>query len=107
MCRTTRPPRRAIALASIEMLVLLTGGVAGASPITGSGEPVTTEQPSLGLTYLVRTEAPTNIADDGQVVLFAGNFAPGGYSVANGQLMSIATNEVRPGVSRLIAPPTA
>jgi microcystin-dependent protein len=94
MRHTTRPPRLAIALASIEMLGLLTGGLARASPITGSGEPIATEQPSLGLTYLVRTEDPSNIADDGQVVLFAGNFAPGGYAVANGQLLSIATNQV-------------
>ncbi len=94
MRRTTRPPRIVIALASIEMLGLLSGGVARASPITGAGEPIATQEPSLGLTYLVHTYDPTNIAGDGQVVLFAGNFAPGGYSVANGQLMSIAANEV-------------
>jgi microcystin-dependent protein len=98
MCRTTRPLRFAIALApialaSVDMLGLLAGGGAHASPITGDGLPVTTEQPSLGLTYLVRTAGASNIADDGQVVLFAGNFAPGGYSVANGQLMSIAANQ--------------
>jgi microcystin-dependent protein len=94
MRRITRPLRLAITLASVDMLGLLAGGGAHASPITGNGLPVTTEQPSLGLTYLVRTEDPTSIADDGQVVLFAGNFAPGGYSVANGQLMSIAANPV-------------
>ena len=76
------------------MLGLLADAGAHASPITGSGLPIATEQPSLGLTYLVRTEARANIADLGQVVSFAGNFAPGGYSVANGQLLSIAANPV-------------
>src|SRR5271166_298082 len=92
MRRTPNPLRLAIALASVDMLALLAGAGAHASPITGDGFPVATEQPSLGLTYLVRTEDPSNIADAGQIVLFAGNFAPGGYSVANGQLQSIAVN---------------
>jgi microcystin-dependent protein len=91
---TIRPLRLAITLASIEMLGLLADAGAHASPITGSGLPIATEQPSLGLTYLVRTEDVANIADLGQVVSFAGNFAPGGYSVANGQLLSIAANPV-------------
>ena len=90
MRRTLRPLRFVIELASAEMVGLLAGSGAHASPITGDGLPIDTEQPSLGLTYLVRTGAAANIADLGQVVLFAGNFAPGGYSVANGQLLSIA-----------------
>jgi microcystin-dependent protein len=64
-----------------------------AAPITGSGVPIATEQPSLGLTYLVRTTA-ANVGDFGQVVAFAGFFAPGGYSVANGQLLPINGNQV-------------
>jgi len=94
MRRTANRFCTAIALASVDMLASLAGAGAHASPITGDGLPVATEQPSLGLTYLVRTEDPSNIAADGQVVLFAGNFAPGGYAVANGQLMSIAANPV-------------
>ena len=94
MRRTPRPLRFAIALATAEIVGLLAGAGAHASPITGSDQPVDTEQPSLGLTYLVRTNDPTNIAGLGQVVLFAGNFAPGGYSVANGQLLLVAANEV-------------
>jgi microcystin-dependent protein len=94
MRRTLRPLRFVIVLASAEMVGLLAGSGAHASPITGDGLPIDTEQPSLGLTYLVRTGAAANIADLGQVVLFAGNFAPGGYSVANGQLLSIAANQV-------------
>ncbi len=94
MRRTPRRLRFVIALASAELIGLLAGTAAGASPITGEGLPINTEQPSLGLTYLVRTGGAANIADLGQVVLFAGNFAPGGYSVANGQLLSVAANEV-------------
>jgi len=47
MRRTTTPLRLAIALASVDMLGLLGGG-AHASPITGDGQPVTTEQRRLG-----------------------------------------------------------
>jgi microcystin-dependent protein len=94
MCRTPRPLRLATALASAGLAGLLSPAGAHASPINGSGQPIATEQPSLGLTYLVRTEDPSNIDDFGQVVLFAGNFAPGGYSVANGQLLSIASDPV-------------
>ena len=94
MRRTTSPRHLAIALASVGLAALFSPGSAHANPITGSGQPIATEQPSLGLTYLVRTEDPANVTDLGQVVLFAGNFAPGGYSVANGQLLSIASNQV-------------
>ena len=66
-------------------------GAAHAGPITGSGQPVSTEQPSLGLTYLVRTET-SNFADLGEVTLFAGNFAPGGYDTASGQDLPISSN---------------
>src|ERR1700722_14708364 len=94
MHRTIRSHRPTIALASIALLGLAASGAALAGPITGSGLPVPTEQPSLGLTYLGRTEVPSNIADFGQVVLFAGGFVPGGYAAANGQLLSIAANPV-------------
>ena len=82
-----------IALAAAGTIGLTTGATAWAGPITGSGVPIATEQPSLGLTYLVRTEA-SNVDDLGQVVLFAGNYAPGGFAVANGQLLPISSNPV-------------
>jgi microcystin-dependent protein len=84
--------RLVVAAAVAGALGLTAGQAVHAAPITGSGLPIATEQPSLGLTYLVRTLDPTNIADLGQVVASAGSYAPGGYSVANGQLLPIATN---------------
>ncbi|HUB10524.1 MAG TPA: tail fiber protein [Acetobacteraceae bacterium] len=92
MRRARRSNRLAI-IATAGAIGLTASGVAQAGPITGSGMPIATEQSSLGLTYLVRTEA-TNLADLGQVVLFAGNYAPGGFSIANGQLLPLSQNTV-------------
>jgi microcystin-dependent protein len=83
---------RRFALAALLPLTPLAG--ANAAPVTGSGQPIPVVQPTLGLNYIVRTSDPTNIADVGQVDLFAGNFAPGGWALANGQQLSIATNQV-------------
>lgn len=80
-----------IALTAAGAIGLAPGSHALALPFTGSGSPISTEQPSLGLTYLVRTDA-SNFADFGQVVLFAGSFAPGGFTAANGQLLPINQN---------------
>lgn len=88
-----RQHRPVTALVVAGAMGLLANSPLRAAPITGLGAPITTEQPSLGLTYLVRTQDPANIADIGQVVLFAGNFAPNGFAVANGQLELIAANE--------------
>jgi microcystin-dependent protein len=80
-----------IVLAAAGAMGLVTGETAVAGPVTG-GVPVETEQASLGLTYLVRTNA-SSVADLGQVVLFAGNYAPSGFGVANGQLLPISPNQ--------------
>jgi microcystin-dependent protein len=93
MRRTNRLYRPVVALAAAAALGLTAAEPGLAAPITGSGVPIETEQPSLGVTYLVRTFG-SNIADIGQVVAFAGSFAPGGFAVANGQLESIVTNQV-------------
>ena len=82
----------AIVLAAAAVIGLVANESALAAPINGSGSPIATEQPSLGLTYLVRTSA-NGISDLGQVVLFAGNYAPGGFAVANGQLLPIEGNQ--------------
>jgi microcystin-dependent protein len=81
-----------IALAAAGAMGLVTGETAVAGPTTGMGLPVTTEQPSLGLSYLVRTNA-SNAAELGQVVLFAGNYAPSGFDFADGQLLAINQNQ--------------
>jgi microcystin-dependent protein len=73
---------------------LSAGGVTG---MTGGNQPIDNMQPSLPLTRVIATEAPLPIpgagaAFLGQVATFAGNFAPGGWMAANGQLLSIAQN---------------
>jgi len=77
------------------------GGVTG---VTGGGQPFDNRQPSLGLNYLIALQGifpsrdgggvPTNGEPLlGQVSLFAGNFAPGGFALANGQLLPINQNQ--------------
>jgi microcystin-dependent protein len=94
MHRTNRPHRLVIALAVAGVLGFTATRAVQAAPITGDGVPIDIEQPSLGVTYLVRTQDPTNIADVGQVVAFAGSVVPGGFAVANGQLLPIIDNQV-------------
>jgi len=84
--------RLGLVVSTAGAMGLIAGGAAQAGPVTGSGVPIATEQPSLGLTYLVETAA-NNINDLGQVVLFAGGYAPGGYAVANGQSLAISQNQ--------------
>jgi len=77
------------------------GGVTGD---TGGGVPVTNDQPSLALNYLIATSGifpsqgsgssfDPNTPILGQITEFAGNFAPSGWALANGQLLSINTNQ--------------
>lgn len=76
------------------------GGMTG---ITGGGQPMTNDQPSLALNYLIATSGvfPSrgagpgfnpSIPTLGQIAEFAGNFAPSGWAFADGQLLSIAAN---------------
>ncbi len=67
----------------------------------GSGTPVSNYGPSLGLTYLVATSGvfPSQGGGGtgenvylGELILFAGNFAPSGFAIAQGQLLSINSN---------------
>jgi microcystin-dependent protein len=65
----------------------------------GALQPVPSEGPSLAITYLIRSQgsAPSPIVGSelfvGEIVKFAGSFAPTGYLEANGQLVPIAGNE--------------
>jgi microcystin-dependent protein len=79
------------------------GGVTGT---TGGGQPVTDDQPSLALNYLIATDPAVDIfppdtggggfnADSptlGEIVAFAGNFAPTGWTLADGRTLSIIQN---------------
>ncbi len=73
------------------------GDVTGTS---GSGQPFSTVQPSLAMNYLIsldgiypaRDGAPPAGKFLGEVTPFAGNFAPSGWAMANGQLLPITQN---------------
>jgi microcystin-dependent protein len=66
----------------------------------GGGQPFNNVQPSLPLQPLIATAGifPSTGGNSGsasflgQVAYFGGGFAPGGWTVANGQLLSIANN---------------
>ncbi len=71
---------------------------------TGGDQPLTLFQPSLGITWLVARQGifppfsgngnfPASEPFLGQIIAFAGNFAPGGYSMAAGQLLPINQNQ--------------
>lgn len=75
------------------------GGVTGT---TGGGTPVDEHQPSLGLTYIISLEGIFPSRDSaldgdypyyGEVVAWAGNYAPRGFALADGSLLSIAQNQ--------------
>ena len=73
------------------------GGVTGT---TGGGQPVSNEQPSLALNYLIATSgifpSPSGSGFDenlpiiGQITEFAGTFAPSGWAFADGALLPIS-----------------
>ena len=67
----------------------------------GGGGAFSTTQPSLGLNYLIALQGiyPSEdggVSDEtflGEVVMFAGNFAPRGWAFAEGQLLLISEND--------------
>ena len=61
----------------------------------GSSAEVNNIQPSLSINYLIRISAPTDGSQGfiGEVDAFAGNQIPGGFALANGQLLSVANNK--------------
>ncbi|MGE3239957.1 MAG: phage tail protein [Pirellulales bacterium] len=56
--------------------------------LTGSGAAVPNLQPSLTMTYMIRTEF-SSYYSLGEVGLFAGTFLPGGWTAADGRLLDI------------------
>jgi microcystin-dependent protein len=80
----------------------LPGG--GVTDFNGGGQAFGNEQPSLGLNYLIALQGvfPINgggggqldqTATLGEIVAFAGDFAPQGYAFAHGQLLAINLNQ--------------
>src|SRR5262245_36990727 len=76
------------------------GSAAEVTGTTGSSVPFSTQQPSLVMNYLIsldgifpaRDGGPPNGKFLGEVTPFAGNFAPSGWAMANGQLLTISQN---------------
>lgn len=77
------------------------GGVTGTS---GGGQPIGNIQPSLALNYLISTRGifppigggggfDPDTQTLGQIIEFAGNYAPVGWAIADGELLQIAQNE--------------
>ena len=67
---------------------------------SGGGQPFDLRQPSLELNYILCTNGSFPSLDGhfeqpflGEVRLFAGNFAPAGWSLCQGQLLNITDNE--------------
>jgi microcystin-dependent protein len=65
--------------------------------VTGGATPMDNMQPTLALTYGIAVSGifPSGATDPfiGQVSLFTGNFAPNGYMMADGSLLSIQQNQ--------------
>ncbi|MEO6840899.1 MAG: tail fiber protein [Bradyrhizobium sp.] len=56
----------------------------------GGGQTISNDQPSMGVTYLINIlGSGTGLDIPGMIVPFLGDFAPAGYVVAAGQLLSI------------------
>ena len=91
---TLSPPRRpltAVLLIALCGLLPVTGR-AMVTGTTGGNQPHTNMQPSLGLNYIIQVQDGFGGLGLGEVKLFAGNFAPRGWSLADGQLLAISSN---------------
>jgi microcystin-dependent protein len=65
----------------------------------GNGDPISNYQPSQALTYLIAVEGmylpdsvalPDSEAMAGEIVAFAGDYAPAGYRICDGSLLAVA-----------------
>jgi microcystin-dependent protein len=82
---------------TITVLVLLSFCIclpivadADQTSFTGGGQPYSNLQPSLAINYIVHTVGTTD--ELGEVMMFAGNFAPADWAFADGQLLDTTTN---------------
>ena len=90
----------AVALCSFALMLAPRAASAQVTGDTGLGLPFSTLQPSLAMNYLIATTGIFPSRDGGappgkflgEVTPFAGNFAPGGWALANGQVLSISQN---------------
>ena len=90
----------AVFLFAVGLAFLPGAVVAQVTGDTGGGQPFSTMQPSLAMNYLISLSGIFPAPDGGvpagkyvgEVVPFAGNFAPGGWALADGQLIPINQN---------------
>ncbi|MEM7469340.1 MAG: phage tail protein, partial [Pseudomonadota bacterium] len=74
-------------------------GVSLTTGMSGLGQPFLNEQPTQNLNYLINTggqnpaDADSGVTFLGQVVLSGLNFAPSGWSFADGQLLNKHSNQ--------------
>ncbi len=69
----------------------------GSTGVTGGGQSVNIQNPSLGLNYIIAEQGifpsqgggSATVPLLGEIRLFAGNFAPGGWALCDGQLLPI------------------
>ena len=58
--------------------------------VTGLGQPLTNMQPSLAMNFITRLTGDYDQL--GEILPFAGNFAPAGWAFARGQELSVGDN---------------
>jgi microcystin-dependent protein len=83
----------ALRFLSFSIAVSLSGAAAALdfTGLTGSGAAIPNVQPSLAMTYAIRT-ASSSYYSLGEVSLFAESTLPGGWTVADGRTLNIAAN---------------
>src|SRR5437868_2578935 len=79
-----------LALVSFSIWLSRFAGADERTGLTGGGQPYNNLQPSLATNYIVRTSDTSG--ELGEVMMFAGNFAPVGWAFADGQLLNKAAN---------------
>src|SRR5262245_13137752 len=65
---------------------------AAVTGVAGGGFKHSNLQPVLGLNYIIHV-SDTTLADLGDVRLFAGNYAPGGWNLCDGTIYPVAGNQ--------------
>lgn len=90
---------RTRSVALISAILLPTVALAEITGSAGNSQPISNYQPSLGITYAVRTtgifpgSGGSPVGTIGELMMFAGNFAPAGYLPADGRVVNISEYE--------------
>src|SRR5262245_20185801 len=82
--------RRAKSLLVAVCILAPSATFAAVTGVSGLCSPIDDMQPSLAMNYLIRIQGDANHL--GEIIPFAGSFAPGGWALAQGQLMVVNQN---------------